>query len=128
MPLSIVGQELAFETGHIDPNRALRLTRATFETEVEHAVDPFVAQPHLAERPLHRLSQHVGSSSGRVGFVAGRHIRRTHRARLGLATCPHAAAHLDRPTEATMLRVIEEGGGVGRDKTGAIPQIGRQRR
>src|SRR5215472_7038848 len=93
VPSPVVGEELAFEAGHIDANGALGFAGAALEAEIEHAVGTFVAEPGLAEAAGHGETEHVGATARRIFFVSRRHVRGTHGAGEFFAAGAHAAAH-----------------------------------
>ena len=60
----VVCEKLALEPRHVHADRAFRLARTTFETEVEHVVDAVIAKSCFADPSRHREAQDVRAASG----------------------------------------------------------------
>jgi hypothetical protein len=89
----VVGERLRLEGGHVDAERAFALARLAHQAQVEDLVEAPVAQRPVRVGLGEGLHQGVGTSAGGVLLLERRHVRRTHRAGVGLAAQPdvHAA-------------------------------------
>src|SRR4029079_7420831 len=124
----VVGEELALDPRDVDANRTLRFAGAALEAEVEHVVDAFVAEPGFVEAAGERQAECVGAAARRVFLLARRHVGRAHRSVERLAANAEAAAHLDGPTHAAVLTVVEPGRRIGGVIRRTVAKVGRERR
>ena len=72
MTSPVMRQELAFETGHIHTNRALRFAGATLQAKIERFVNPFAGEAIWAQFAGHRKPQNVGPAARTVLLIARR--------------------------------------------------------
>ena len=128
MPRVVVGEKLALEPRHVYADRALRLAGAALQTEVERVEHTLVPETGFPEPAGHREPEGIGPAAGRVRLVAGRHVRRTHRAVQGLAAGADAAAHLHGTSQPAVLAVVEEGNRFRRPVAGTVTEVRGERR